>query len=86
MSHYYEEHDLERFNEIGKHCPELFDYFMNYYQGVMAAGALTAGCAVLRPIDGRPVRRGSSSSRMMIIASSRCRMLATRSVRLDISL
>ena len=41
MSHYYEENDLERFNEIGKHRPELFDYFMNYYQGVMAAGALT---------------------------------------------
>ncbi len=41
MSHYYEENDLERFKEIGKHCPELFDYFMNYYQGVMAAGALT---------------------------------------------
>ena len=41
MSHYYEENDLERFNEIGKHRPELFDYFMNYYQGVMATGALT---------------------------------------------
>ena len=40
MSHYYEEHDLERFKEIGKHRPELFDYCMNYYQGV-AAGALT---------------------------------------------
>lgn len=41
MSHYYEENDLERFNEIGKHRPELFDFFMNYYQGVMAAGSLT---------------------------------------------
>jgi 4-carboxymuconolactone decarboxylase len=41
MSHYYEEDDLERFNEIGKHRPELFDFFMNYYQGVMAAGSLT---------------------------------------------
>src|SRR5512139_1938624 len=41
MTHYYEEDDLERFNEIGKHRPELFDFFMNYYQGVMAAGALT---------------------------------------------
>jgi hypothetical protein len=36
----YEEDDLERFNEIGKHRPELFDFFMNYYQRVMAAGAL----------------------------------------------
>ena len=41
MSHYYEEHDLERFNEIGKHRPELFDSFIKLLQGVMAAGALT---------------------------------------------
>lgn len=41
MSHYYEEHDLERFSEIGKYRPDLYDSFMNYYQGVMAAGALT---------------------------------------------
>jgi 4-carboxymuconolactone decarboxylase len=41
MSHYYDDQDLERFPEIGKHCPELYDYFLNYYQGVMAAGALT---------------------------------------------
>src|SRR5512135_1155192 len=41
MSDYYNEQDLDRFPEIGKHCPELYDMFMNYYQGVMAAGALT---------------------------------------------
>jgi alkylhydroperoxidase/carboxymuconolactone decarboxylase family protein len=41
MSHYSEENDLERFQEIGKHRPDLFDSFMNYYQGVMAAGTLT---------------------------------------------
>jgi 4-carboxymuconolactone decarboxylase len=41
MSHYYEEKDLDRFPEIGKHRPDLYDSFMNYYQGVMAAGALT---------------------------------------------
>ena len=41
MSHYYEENDLERFDEIGKHRPDLYDIFMNYYQGVMSAGALT---------------------------------------------
>ena len=41
MSHYYEENDLERFDEIGKYRPDLFDIFMNYYQGVMSAGALT---------------------------------------------
>ena len=41
MSHYYEEDDLERFDEIGKYRPDLYDIFMNYYQGVMSAGALT---------------------------------------------
>ncbi len=41
MSHYYEEKDLERFQEVGQNRPDLFDNFMNYYQGVMAAGALT---------------------------------------------
>jgi alkylhydroperoxidase/carboxymuconolactone decarboxylase family protein len=41
MSDYYEECDLERFPEVGKHRPDLYDSFMNYYQGVMASGALT---------------------------------------------
>ena len=41
MTHYYEENDLERFNEIGKYRPDLYDNFMNYYQGVMSAGALS---------------------------------------------
>jgi alkylhydroperoxidase/carboxymuconolactone decarboxylase family protein len=41
MSHYYEEQDLERFKEIGKYRPELYDMFMNYYQSVMSGGALT---------------------------------------------
>ena len=41
MSHYYEEHDLDRFREIGKYRPDLYDNFMNYYQGVMTGGALT---------------------------------------------
>jgi 4-carboxymuconolactone decarboxylase len=41
MSHYYDDQDLERFKELGKYRPDLFDNFMNYYQGVMAAGALT---------------------------------------------
>ena len=42
MSDYYEADDLERFGEIGKYRPDLYDIFMNYYQGVMSAGALTA--------------------------------------------
>ena len=41
MPHYYEENDLERFSEIGRYRPELYDNFMNYYQGVMSAGALS---------------------------------------------
>jgi len=41
MSHYYDDQDLERFQEIGQYRPDLYDNFMNYYQGVMAAGALT---------------------------------------------
>ena len=41
MSHYYEEDDLERFEEIGKYRPDLYDIFMNYYQWVMSAGALS---------------------------------------------
>jgi alkylhydroperoxidase/carboxymuconolactone decarboxylase family protein len=41
MPPYYEEQDLERFSEIGKYRPDLYDSFMNYYQGVMAAGSLT---------------------------------------------
>lgn len=41
MTDYYEESDLERFPEVGKQRPDLYDSFMNYYQGVMAAGALT---------------------------------------------
>lgn len=41
MSHYYEENDLERFSDIGKYRPELYQGFMSYYQGVMAAGALS---------------------------------------------
>ncbi len=41
MAPYYEENDLDRFYEIGKFRPDLYENFMNYYQGVMAAGALT---------------------------------------------
>ena len=41
MSAYYEEDDLERFAEIGKYRPDLYDGFMNYYRGVMSAGSLT---------------------------------------------
>ena len=39
--HYYNEEDLERFGEIGRHKPELFEKFMAWYQACQADGALT---------------------------------------------
>ena len=38
---YYEEQDLDRFAEIGKQRPDLFDKFMAWYQACQADGALT---------------------------------------------
>jgi alkylhydroperoxidase/carboxymuconolactone decarboxylase family protein len=39
--HYYEENDLDRFGEIGKHSPELFRKFMEWYNSVQEDGALS---------------------------------------------
>jgi alkylhydroperoxidase/carboxymuconolactone decarboxylase family protein len=38
---YYDEDDLNRFSEIGKHKPELFEKFMAWYQACQEDGALT---------------------------------------------
>lgn len=38
---YYEEDDLNRFAEIGKHRPELFEKFMAWYTACQADGALS---------------------------------------------
>lgn len=38
---YYEEEDLDRFGEIAKHRPDLFEKFMAWYQACQADGALT---------------------------------------------
>lgn len=38
---YYEEDDLQRFSEIGKHRPDLFEKFMAWYQACQAEGALS---------------------------------------------
>ena len=38
---YYEEQDLERFAEIGKHRPDLFEKFMAWYQACQEEGALS---------------------------------------------
>ncbi len=40
--HYYDAHDLARFGEIGKSCPELAEKFFAWYGAVFADGALTA--------------------------------------------
>ncbi len=42
MTHYYHEHDLPRFGEIGKNSPELWEKFHAWYRATFAAGALTA--------------------------------------------
>lgn len=38
---YYDEEDLKRFPEIGKHRPELFEKFMAWYEACQADGALS---------------------------------------------
>jgi alkylhydroperoxidase/carboxymuconolactone decarboxylase family protein len=38
---YYEEQDLERFGEIAKHKPELFQKFMDWYLACQDEGALS---------------------------------------------
>jgi hypothetical protein len=34
---YYEEDDLQRFSEIGKHRPDLFEKFMAWYEACQQA-------------------------------------------------
>ena len=36
---YYEEEDLARFGDVGKHSPELFEKFMAWYQACQEEGA-----------------------------------------------
>ena len=38
---YYEEGDLDRFGEVGKNSPELFEKFMEWYQACQEDGALS---------------------------------------------
>jgi len=38
---YYEEEDLNRFAEIGKYRPDLFEKFMAWYQACQEDGALS---------------------------------------------
>jgi 4-carboxymuconolactone decarboxylase len=41
MGDYYNEEDLERFGEIGRHRPELFRKFMDWYNSALQPGTLT---------------------------------------------
>jgi 4-carboxymuconolactone decarboxylase len=41
MAHYYKQEDLERFPEIGKAAPELWQKFSEWYASVFGPGALT---------------------------------------------
>ena len=38
---YYEEEDLQRFEEVGKHKPELYEKFMAWYQACQEEGSLS---------------------------------------------
>ena len=39
--HYYHQHDLAKFGEIGKNAPELAKKFFDWYGAVFADGALS---------------------------------------------
>jgi 4-carboxymuconolactone decarboxylase len=41
MSDYYRDEDLDRFGEVGKHKPELFEKFMDWYNSSLQPGTLT---------------------------------------------
>lgn len=41
MEHYYHNHDLAKFPEIGKEAPSLWEKFSAWYGAVFAEGALT---------------------------------------------
>jgi alkylhydroperoxidase/carboxymuconolactone decarboxylase family protein len=41
MSDYYREEDLARFGQMGKHNPDLFRKFMDWYNAALEPGALS---------------------------------------------
>ena len=41
MGEYYNDNDLESFGEVGKHCPDLFKKFMDWYGASLQEGVLT---------------------------------------------
>ena len=42
MSHYYDDHDLSRFGEMGANAPELWEKFDAWYRATFAEGSLSA--------------------------------------------
>ncbi|HET6513587.1 MAG TPA: arsenosugar biosynthesis-associated peroxidase-like protein, partial [Thermodesulfovibrionales bacterium] len=40
MTEYYKDEDLDRFGEVGKHNPELFQKFMAWYGAALEPGLL----------------------------------------------
>ena len=41
MAHYYDDADLDRFSDLGKYQPELWEKFLSYFSAVFAEGALS---------------------------------------------
>jgi 4-carboxymuconolactone decarboxylase len=41
MGEYYNDNDLERFGEVGKHRPDLFKKFMEWYNASLEPGVLS---------------------------------------------
>ena len=41
MADYYKPEDLDRFGEVGKHNPVLFNKFLEWYNAALAPGVLT---------------------------------------------
>ena len=41
MSHYYDDHDLSRFGEVGENAPELWEKFDAWYRATFAEGSLS---------------------------------------------
>ena len=41
MSHYYDDHDLTQFGEMGRNAPDLWEKFNAWYQATFQEGSLT---------------------------------------------
>ena len=41
VSHYYDDHDLSRFGEMGRNAPDLWEKFNAWYQATFQEGSLT---------------------------------------------